>query len=130
VVHGRAHLGLKVNVTDCPLITDLKASFGSICAAWKSIECGISTSLVSVNSTVSPTRQCTTGPGMSPSKVHAATTVSSVMRRGTSRACQLEAPAGGGRGARRVVAAARSEREATLLGGLIAAQGGRALRVE
>ena len=49
----------------------------------------MSTSFVSVNSTVSPTRQCTIGPGMSPSNVHAATTVSSVMRTGASRACQL-----------------------------------------
>lgn len=83
-----ANFGVKRYVTDSPFATERNASFGLICAAWKSIECGIAASLVSVNSTVSPTRVCTIGPGMSPSNVHAATTVSSEMRTGTSFACQ------------------------------------------
>src|SRR6478752_7635531 len=87
-MNAPAYFGVKRKVTDSPLATDRKATFGSICAAWKSIECGMSASFVRVNSTVSPTLVCTMGPGTSPSKVHAATTVSSEMRMGASRACQ------------------------------------------
>ena len=83
-----AYFGLNVKVTDSPFATERNATFGSICAAWKSMECGMSTSFVSVNSTVSPTRVCTNGPGMSPSNVHAATTVSSEIRTGACLACQ------------------------------------------
>ena len=55
-MNAPANFGLNVNVSDSFLTIDLNACFGSICAAWKSIECGMSTSFVSVNSTVSPTR--------------------------------------------------------------------------
>ena len=50
------------------------------------MECGIRPALVSVNSTMSPWRTWTIGPGISPSNVHAATTVSSRTRIGTSLA--------------------------------------------
>jgi len=97
---------VKRKVTDSPFPTDRNANFGSICAAWKSIEWGIIASFVSVNSTVSPTRVCTIGPGTSPSKVHAATTVSSEIRTGASRACQRSCSnppgaSGGSSGAKR-----------------------------
>jgi hypothetical protein len=41
----------------------LKATFGAIRAAWKSIECGIEPPFSSVNSTVCPSRTWTIGPG-------------------------------------------------------------------
>ena len=41
----------------------MKAMFGAIRAAWKSIECGIAPPFVSVISTVWPSRTWTTGPG-------------------------------------------------------------------
>src|SRR5215211_7281389 len=54
---------VKRKVNDSPGATSLKATFGAIRAAWKSIECGIAPPFVSVISTVWPSRTCTTGPG-------------------------------------------------------------------
>ncbi len=54
---------MKLNLSDSPGATSLKATFGAIRAAWKSIECGIEPPFVSVISTVWPSRTCTTGPG-------------------------------------------------------------------
>ena len=65
-------LALKRNVNDLPGMTSTKALLGAIRAAWKSIECGIAPSFVSVISTVWPWRACTTGPGAPPSKPQAA----------------------------------------------------------
>src|SRR6185503_18664241 len=56
-------VALKRKVNDSPGITSLKALFGAIRAAWKSIECGIVPPLVSVIWTVWPSRTCTIGPG-------------------------------------------------------------------
>ena len=54
---------LKRKVNDSPGATSLKATFGAIRAAWKSIECGIAPPFVSVISTVWPWRTWTIGPG-------------------------------------------------------------------
>jgi hypothetical protein len=54
---------LNRNVNDSPGATSLKATFGAIRAAWKSIECGMAPPFTSVISTVWPSRTCTTGPG-------------------------------------------------------------------
>ena len=62
---------MKRNLIDSPGATSLKATFGAMRAAWKSIECGIAPPFVSVISTVWPSRTCTTGPGAPwPSKAH------------------------------------------------------------
>ncbi len=45
---------LKRNVNESPGATSLKAMFGAIRAAWKSIECGMAAPFVSVISTVCP----------------------------------------------------------------------------
>ena len=63
---------LKRKVNDLPGMTSMNALSGAIRAAWKSIECGIAPSFVSVISTVCPCRACTTGPGAPPSKPQAA----------------------------------------------------------
>ena len=55
-MYAPACRGWNVNVTDSPFPTERNAVRGSICAAWKSIECGTSPSFVSVNSIVSPWR--------------------------------------------------------------------------
>ena len=54
---------LKRKVNESPGATSLKATFGAIRAAWKSIEWGIAPPFVSVISTVWPSRTWTTGPG-------------------------------------------------------------------
>ena len=54
---------MKRNVNDSPGCASRKARSGAMRAAWKSIECGIEPPLVSVISTVWPSRTCTTGPG-------------------------------------------------------------------
>ena len=52
-----------MKVNDLPGSTSLKATFGAIRAAWKSIECGIAPSFVSVIRTVWLSRTWITGPG-------------------------------------------------------------------
>ena len=54
---------VKRKVNDSPGATSLKATFGAIRAAWKSMECGIEPPFVSVISTVWPCRTWTIGPG-------------------------------------------------------------------
>jgi hypothetical protein len=54
---------LKRKVNDLPGITSLKAMFGAIRAAWKSIEWGMAPPFVSVISTVWPSRTWMFGPG-------------------------------------------------------------------
>jgi hypothetical protein len=54
---------VKRKVKESPGATSLKATFGAIRAAWKSIECGMAPPFVSVISTVCPSRTWTTGPG-------------------------------------------------------------------
>ena len=62
---------LKRKLNDSPGATSLKATFGAMRAAWKSIECGIAPPFVSVISTVWPSRTWTTGPGAPwPSNAH------------------------------------------------------------
>ena len=61
----------KLNFFDAPVATSEKATFGAICAAWKSIECGIMPLFVSVTSTRWPTRTWITGPGAVVPNVHA-----------------------------------------------------------
>ena len=54
---------MKLKLNDSPGMTSLKALFGAIRAAWKSIECGIAPPFVSVISTRCPSRTWTTSPG-------------------------------------------------------------------